>query len=203
MKVKGTTCLGAVLLAACNARDPGAASRVALSKEDPGVEPCRAAAAASASSTAAVRVRDLRAGGVIGVLGQPLGVVMKIDGTIVDGDSLGDKRHGSSYLLRVEQVAGTRLAEPVVIEFSSDPGVGLPTDTFKLQEWKTGKKTGSLSDREIAKLNEGYVGARVSVHAYETGAFRGVPACLPRETALWQDTGFSFQSSLVVLERLK
>jgi hypothetical protein len=204
MITKTAARVGVLVLMACTPGEPAAPPRgVVLSKEDPGVEPCRAAAAASPAAAATVRVRDLEPEKVIGVLGQPLGVVLRIDGTIVDGASLADKVHSSSYLLRVEQVAGVRLALPVVMELSSDPALGLPTESFALHEWKTGRKVDSLSDRDIAKLNEGYVGASVSVYAYETGQFGGVPSCLPRGVPVWQDTGFTFHSSLVVLQRLK
>ena len=204
MNANTAACLGAVLFTACNAVEPSAAAPwvAALSKEDSGVETCRAAAAASPSTTP-LRVRDLEPRAVIGLLGQPLGVVTRVDGTIVDGASLHDKVHASSYLLRVERVAATRLPEPVVMEFSGDAELGLPTETFALYAWRTGKKAKSLDSDEIAKLNEGYVGSSVSVYAYETGRFGGVPACLPQGTPLWQDRGFSFRSSLVVVERLK
>ena len=153
-------------------------------------------------SGSALHVADL-AGPVIGLLGKPLGLVVQLDATIVDGESLREKRYSGRYLLRVEKLASVALAKPVVMEFSSDPELGMPSHNIPLAEWKAGKGRRSLDDRELARIRDGYVGTQVSLHVYETGAFRGVPRDLPPGTPLWADVGFSFQSSLVVLERLK
>jgi hypothetical protein len=202
MTAKTTFALTSLSFVACCAAGSALPSSVTFFREDSGVEPCRARAAASAATTA-IRVDELRTRGVIGVLGQPLGVIVKMDATVVAGASLRDKEHRGSYLLRVDEVAGQALREPVLMEFRADFHVGLATDIFGLFELKTGKKTGSLGDPEIAKLEEGYVGQRVSLYAYEDGRFGGVPACMPRESAVLQERAFGFTSSLIVLERLK
>jgi hypothetical protein len=35
--------------------------------------------------------------------------------------------------------------------------------------------------------------------AYETGRFDGIPKNMPRDLMLWQDRGFAFRTSLVVV----
>jgi hypothetical protein len=187
---------------ACCAAGATLPPKLTLFPEDAAVEPCHARAAASAAASA-IRVEELRTRGVIGVLGHPLGVVAKMEATVVEGASLQDKEHRGSYLLQVDAVGGEGLAPPVLMEFRAGFGLGLATDIFQLAKMKTGKETGSLDDREISKLQEGYVGAHITVYGYEEGNFAGVPECMPRGSNWPQARGFRYTSGLVVLERLK
>jgi hypothetical protein len=187
---------------ACYAAGSSLPAKLTLFPEDATVEPCHARAAASAAASA-IRIEELRARGVIGVLGHPIGVVAKMEATVVAGASLRDKEHRGSYLLRVDAVGGEALTPPVLIEFRAGYGLGLATEIFALAEMKTGKKTGSLGDPEIAKLEEGYVGSHVTVYAYEEGWFVGLAACWPRESGVPQTRDFGYFSKLMVVERLK
>jgi len=188
--------LVAVLLLACTKGKSGNVETAKSANADPDVDACHAKA--KDPSAKVITAKELAGATVLGALGEPLGVVMTLEGTIVDGASLHDKRHQGSYLLRVDSVAGHPVEQPVVMDFSGP----LPNNDFALYEWKTGKKTGTLDEAQIADLKVGYVSMRVVVYGYETGGFGGVPKCLPRDE-IWQDTNFGFHTSLVVLQRLK
>jgi hypothetical protein len=194
---KQAPAIGAVLALSCTAPSSSPPSSRSTPKEDQEVERCLPSAAEPSAKV--TRVSDLEEGTVIGKLGQPLGVVMRMEGTVVDGASLHDKVHSSSFLLRIDSVAGKPLDKPVVMDFE---GTALPNSDFALHEWKTGKKTGQLDSRQIAELKVGYVGSRVTLHGYETGRFGGIPKCLPPDE-MWQDRGFGFRTSLMVLRLLK
>ena len=55
-----------------------------------------------------------------------------------------------------------------------------------------------LIDDKFRKLDEGYVGRVMRLGVYETGEFSGIPADVPLDLS-WQDHGFGFSTSLVVL----
>lgn len=153
------------------------------------------------SEPSSVRAEEL--GGTIQVIGklqQPIGTVVQIEATIVDGETLRMKQYEGAYLLRVESVAGKRLAGSPVLRFEPS-GSGLAADSLALYESKHGKKPGPLSSDEIRELKKGYVGQRLTLLVYETGAFGGIPKNLPPEL-IWQDTAFEFSTRLVVLKRI-
>jgi hypothetical protein len=53
-----------------------------------------------------------------------------------------------------------------------------------------------------AELEKGYVGKTVTVIAYETGSFVGIPRNMPKGVRPWADVGFSFRKRLVVMDQL-
>ena len=148
-----------------------------------------------------IRVEPLHELSVVGKLGLPLGTVTDVRATVMAGRELNDKGHQSDYLLRVTHVAGRGLDEPVAMEFSTLQFVNLPLaeNTFQLYEMKHGKKARGLDSTQIRKLEEGYVGKNVRLVVYETGGFSGIPAGLPPDVPSWQDRGFGFSTSLVVV----
>jgi len=138
---------------------------------------------------------------IVGTLGVPLGTVVEIRAVIVAGSETRMKEYQSSYLLRVSKVDGQPLSLPPLMKFSV-PGfvsVKLVNDDFDLYELKNGKKTGSLDSSQIEKLQKGYIGKQVRLAVYETGGYSGIPANLPSDVPIWQDHGFGFYTSLVIL----
>jgi hypothetical protein len=62
---------------------------------------------------------------------------------------------------------------------------------------------GNLTQNDIANYRKKMVGSVVNLAAYETGEFSGIPHNLPEGVIAWQDSGFGFSSSLVVLKYLE
>ncbi len=141
---------------------------------------------------------------VIGKLGVPLGKVTKIRAIVVDGDSLNTKAASSSYLLRITEVNGIKLASEPIVDFSLAPGtdVKLADNDFALYEIKTGEKAGSLTSEQVAKLKEDYVGKSLLLQVYELGGFTGIPSEMPKEVFIWPDYGFHFRTYLQVLREI-
>lgn len=149
-----------------------------------------------------IRVKDLQGRDrVMGRLGKPLGTVVEIVGTVIDGQSLRDKVHQSSFLLRVEEVAGRRLLLSQLMDFRSSGRV-LPRDDLELYEQKHGQRANSLSQQDLEPLKRDYVGQRVRVLGYETGEFSGIPWNWPKDLPSFQATGFGFGGYLVLLKKL-
>ncbi|MCX7010589.1 MAG: hypothetical protein NTY53_25650, partial [Kiritimatiellaeota bacterium] len=110
---------------------------------------------------------------VIGRLGVPIGQAVEIEAVVIAGRELGEKAYQSDYLLKVTQVAGRPLTNPPLFRFKTHSWdhVPLAGDTFALYELKTGRKTGSLDDKQITELERGYVASSVRLLAYEEGFF--------------------------------
>jgi hypothetical protein len=130
----------------------------------------------------------------------PLGTVAEVRATVISGSELHDKGHQGSYLLRVTEVGGRAIERPANLEFTvpSFVNVKLARGVFELYELKTGKKAGQLNSNRIAEIETGYVGKQLRLIVYETGGYSGIPRNLPPDVT-WQDHGFSFSTSLVVL----
>lgn len=161
-----------------------------------------APAAADPPADTAVSVKQLQ-GGVKGLLGARLGRCVKVQGRIVRGAE-GKSRTGGLYRLQAAHVDGKALPAPIEFEFephSAAVEAALPSDEASLLKSRKGTKpAGGDRAEQIRELEQGYVGRTVSVLAYETGGFEGVPEGLPAAFPVWQDHGFSFISKLVVLE---
>lgn len=138
---------------------------------------------------------------MVGKLGVPLGTVVEILAVIVAGRETRLKQYQGDYLLRVSDVDGQPLPQFQLMEFSV-PGfvsVKLANDDFDLYELKTGTKASKLNSAQIEELQKGYVGKQVRLAVYETGGYSGMPENLPSDVPTWQDHGFGFSTSLVVL----
>jgi len=92
-------------------------------------------------------------------------------------------------------------SRPPLIEFSVPGFVSakLAQDDIRLYQLKTGATTDQLTSAQIEKLQKGYVGKQVRLAVYEIGAYSGIPDKLPNDVTPWQDHGFGFSTSLVVL----
>ena len=49
-------------------------------------------------------------------------------------------------------------------------------------------------------MEKPFLNKEYNLTVYETGQFSGIPNNFPREIPRWQDTGFGFQSSLMILK---
>ena len=142
---------------------------------------------------------------IVGQLGVPLGTVVQVDATIVAGRTLASKDLMAEYLLKVTQVGSSSVSNAPNCRFQTHSWgeVKIAPDEFSLYELKKGKKTGSLSDSQVAELERGYVGRLYRLLVYEegvyTGVYTGIPRDLPTDYPIWQDHSFGFSTHLVVL----
>lgn len=158
-----------------------------------------------------ISIEELNARPVIGELGIPLGTVAEVDAIVVSGDEIRSKASSGTYLLKITHVDGNKLNQDRLMRFSvaGFASVQLANNAFALYELKQGEKAKRLGDNQIEELERGYVGKSFRLIVYEVGSFSGMPAELPKDVPVWQDTGFRFATSLTVLtergrpERLK
>ena len=138
---------------------------------------------------------------IIGQLGVPLGTVVQVDATIVAGRTLEPKALMGEYLLKVTKVGSNLVPNPACCPFRTHSWaeVKLAPDEFSLYELKKGKKTGRLSDLQVAELERGYVGRAYRLLVYEEGVYTGIPRDLPKDYPIWQDQPFGFRTHLIVL----
>jgi hypothetical protein len=136
----------------------------------------------------------------IGLLGIPLGTVTDVHATVV-AQGGGREKAARSYRLRVTDVGSRRLSNPPTLDFEkySFIDVNLAPDELALYRMKKGKETGTPNEAQVAELEKGYVGKQVHLIVFETGAYSGIPGGVPQDVPSWQDHGFSFSTSLVVL----
>lgn len=153
----------------------------------------------------ALTVGDLASRPVIGRLGRPLGTVVEVEAEVVRGRDLRNKGDYGSYLLRVTSVDGADLPAPELLHFGLAPGSSarLAWEEFGLWRMKKGSDAGTLYPKDIDEIEQGYVGRHVRLLAYESGGYSGIPALNPRGEGagvpIWQDHGFGFSTSLIVL----
>ena len=138
---------------------------------------------------------------IIGQLGVPLGTVVQVDATIVAGRTLGSKEFMAEYLLKVTKIGSNAVSNPPNCPFRTHSWaeVRIAPDEFSLYELKKGKKTGSLSDLQVAELERGYVGRVYRLLVYEEGVYTGIPRDLPKDYPVRQDHSFGFRTHLIVL----
>ncbi len=151
-----------------------------------------------------VRVSDLSEAKVIGILGVPVGEACEIEATIVSGDDSQAKIKSGRYLLNVETVNGKKVEIHREYFFTvwTFAQAKIANDHWSLHELVHKTKAQRLSSEEINVLNKDYVGSKVKLVVYETGRFAGQPNNLPEDIE-WgvADTGFHFQTELVVLKQ--
>lgn len=143
---------------------------------------------------------ELREADVTGRLGVKLGTCVSVRAEVISGDSLRTKADSGRYLLRVLEVDGRTLAESELFSYSGAPGYSkMPTGPSELSKLVRNKSARELSASEMALIEKGFVGTERRLVAYEVGEFGGIPA-LPKGVPEWQDRGFGFATSLIVVQ---
>ena len=120
-----------------------------------------------------MNVADLHKRPVIGLLGQPLGNVLTIEGDIVDGSQIRIKDLSGKPVLQVARVNGQPVESRPILQF----------DWFR-----------SKSSRV-----EPAIGTHFAYVAYETGKFDGVPDKAREYIGPVASLGFGFRTQLVLL----
>lgn len=135
-------------------------------------------------------------------LGIPFGTIAKVEAQIFDGASLHSMGYQNVYLLKINYVNDKLIKENLLMEFTDDTGT-LAHEDFGLYELIYKKKTEEITEEQLKKMKEKYVGKKLVLMAYETGEFVGLPDNYLKYMPITQDFGFSFQHHLVVVAVLK
>ena len=143
---------------------------------------------------------------IIGAIGVPFGVCVKIKATLTRSDSNAKGDEGV-YFLTVTEADGQRIDPPLQMKFNvhrfATKNVKIANNDFGLYELSTGKKTGSLSGEQVTQLRKRFVGTPFSLTVYETGTFSGIPSGIPTDVLIWQDKAFHFEHALIVVDQQK
>ena len=131
----------------------------------------------------------------------PFGTIAKLDVEIYDGDSLKMKAFGGTYLLKINSVNDKQQIDTLLMTFEDETGE-LANDHFKLFKLIYGKKANSISDKQIVKMKKTYVGKKLTMRAYETGQFTGMPKDYFKYRPIRADTDFHFENYLVIVSCL-
>lgn len=136
----------------------------------PAPQPDNGGAAVVGNGAAVAAVRgDLRP-----LLARDYGVLIEIQGTITDPESPASKI-GGVKLIRITEVGGEALSEPVAMELSGFPYHPVPV---------------------------GATGQQIRLRGYESGSFTGIPADAFRDLPQASSTAFSFTHVFMVTKRL-
>ena len=131
----------------------------------------------------------------------PFGTIAKLDVEIYDGDSLQMKAYEGTYLLKINSVNGKQQIDTLLMTFEDETG-GLVNDNFELFKLIYGKKTNSISDKQIDKMKKTYVGKKLTLMAYESGQFTGMPKDYFKYRPVQADRVFHFENYLVIVSSL-
>ena len=145
-----------------------------------------------------ISVNDLSELKIIGKLGIPLGKLVEMRATIIEGEG---KMDSTRYFLKVTSIAGNPLKEPVVIRFCSFPRSPFPTNCFELYEQKKKQKAGNITQEVRKALEKDYIGTEVQFLGFESGAFMGLPEGVPHP-GTWQSPDFHFISELMIFSEI-
>ena len=132
----------------------------------------------------------------------PFGTIAKLEVEIYDGDSLYMKAYQGMYLLKIHSVNGKKRLDTLVMTFEDETGE-LASDNFELFKLMYGKKTNSISEKQIDKMKQSYVGKKLTLMAYETGRFIGMPKDYFKYKPIVAATDFHFKNYIVIVSSLK
>ena len=131
----------------------------------------------------------------------PFGTIVKLEVEIYDGDRLQMKQYQDTYLFKINSVNGKQQIDTLLMTFE-DETEEFANDNFKLYKLIYGKKAKSISGEQINKMKKNYVGKKLTLMAYETGRFTGMPKDYFKYRPITAGTGFYFQNYLVVVSNL-
>ena len=131
----------------------------------------------------------------------PFGTIAKLEVEVYDGDSLQMKSYQGTYLLKINSVNGRKISETLLLTFI-DETEELAKDNFELYKLTYGKTTKSIADKQVDKMKKKYVGGKLTIMAYETGRFTGIPTDYFKYRPVRADRSFHFENYLVVVSNL-
>jgi hypothetical protein len=146
--------------------------------------------------------RDSSTQSITAMLNIPFGTIAKLEVEIFDGNSLHMKATQSIYLLKVNSVNNRIIGDTLLLSFT-DETQSLANDDFSLAKLIYGKPLNSLTDIQYSKMTKKYVGKKITMMAYETGGFTGIPDKYFDYRPAKADLSFHFRHYLVVVSVIK
>jgi hypothetical protein len=134
-------------------------------------------------------------------LNVPFGTIASLEVEVYDGDLLQMKAYAGTYLLKIRSVNGKRMDDNLLLTFVDETET-LANDNLTLYEETYSKTAKSLTMEQIDAMKEKYVGKKLTVMAYETGHFTGLPEDYFKYKPIRADSGFQFEHYLVVVSNL-
>jgi len=138
-------------------------------------------------------------------LGIPFGTIAKLKAEIYDGERLRMKAYWGVYLLKINSVNDKPIKGTLLLRFTDETGT-LANEDFGLYKLLYKKDDDSpepeLTEEQVHKMKEKYVGKKLTLMAYETGQFLGIPANYFKYRPIKVALGFHFEQSLVVVSNL-
>jgi hypothetical protein len=107
-------------------------------------------------------------------LGIPFGTIAKLEVQFFDGDDLHLKAYTGTHLLKINSVNGKTVKDTVLLEYTDET-------------------------KSLAPKNEGH---KLTIMAYESGSFTGIPDNYFKYQPVRQDQGFGFRHNLIVVSNL-
>lgn len=132
----------------------------------------------------------------------PFGTIAKLEVEIYDGDSLQRKEYQGRYLLKINSVNDKKLVDTLLMAFD-DETEELANDNFSLYKLVYRKKANTISSIQIHKMKKTYVGRKLTVMAYETGQFTGMPKEYFKYRPIRADRDFHFENYLMIVSIVK
>ena len=138
---------------------------------------------------------------VITKLNIPFGTIAKLEVIIYDGDSLQIKEYEGTYLLKLNAINDKQQNDTLLIKFVDETGE-IANDNFELYKLIYKKTTNTISDKQVDKMKKKYVGRKLTLYAYETGQFIGIPKDYFKYRPIKADRNFHFENYLVIVSTL-
>ena len=128
----------------------------------------------------------------------PFGTIAKLEVEIYDGDSLQIKAYQGTYLLKINSVDGKQQIDTLLMTFEDETD-GLANNNFRLFKLIYGRKTNSISGKQIDQMKKNYVGKKLTLMAYESGRFIGMPKDYFKYRPIVAGREFHFENYLVIV----
>lgn len=131
----------------------------------------------------------------------PFGTIAKLEVEVYDGDSLQMKAYQGTYLLKINSINDRKIEDTLLLTFI-DETEELANDNFELYNLTYGKTARSITGKQIDKMKEKYIDKKLTIMAYETGHFTGMPEDYFKYRPIRADRSFHFENYLVVVSTL-
>lgn len=126
-----------------------------------------------------------------GRLGLPFKTKASLEVEVVRAEDVGKENLVGDYLLRVLRVDSVELKSKPLFQFKTAAGVpALPADVFALYKQITGKSVEEIPEEEVKRVEEGFVGKKLTCQATE---IEGV-----RNAAIQKEGGKAPESTLLL-----
>ncbi len=132
------------------------------------------------------------------LLKHPFGTLLTLSAIILDGDSLPSKGLSGSFVLLVKKINDKPVTDSIILEYKDETGK-FPNDVIGLSKLLVGNDEGRSSLAADSIMKQQYVGKTITVVAYESGGFTGIPDGYFDYQEVRQDVGFGFKNYLVLV----